>query len=177
MWKDVQSLSCREACAACSRYFVDNTTDILFERWFYCENLGTQLVPIIKEYDNLSFIPHSNFSMQSPERVFCSALQIYGIKAVQNGKTWSKWVLMLVRACWGSWCFNCWTTVFVWLDEVFREPPFQLSTMNVMTPFSFKDWLERQRPSLCNGHPIDMFGAQFETEVQKNKRKSSVYAC
>ncbi|KTF81804.1 hypothetical protein cypCar_00031633 [Cyprinus carpio] len=32
------------------RYFVDNSTDVLFERWFYCENLGTQLVPIIKEY-------------------------------------------------------------------------------------------------------------------------------
>ncbi|XP_061693856.1 3-hydroxyanthranilate 3,4-dioxygenase-like [Syngnathoides biaculeatus] len=34
----------------CLRYYVDNTTDILFERWFYCENLGTQLVPIIKEF-------------------------------------------------------------------------------------------------------------------------------
>lgn len=32
-----------------SRYFVVNSTDVLFERWFYCENLGTQLVPIIKE--------------------------------------------------------------------------------------------------------------------------------
>lgn len=32
-----------------ARYFVDNSTDVLFERWFYCENLGTQLVPIIKE--------------------------------------------------------------------------------------------------------------------------------
>lgn len=29
---------------------MDNTTDVLFERWFYCENLGTQLVPVIKEY-------------------------------------------------------------------------------------------------------------------------------
>uniref|UniRef100_A0A8C7YBU5 3-hydroxyanthranilate 3,4-dioxygenase n=1 Tax=Oryzias sinensis TaxID=183150 RepID=A0A8C7YBU5_9TELE len=97
----------------CLRYFVDNTTDILFERWFYCENLGTQLVPIIKE-----FMASKQFKTGKPDP-----------------------------------------------NEVFREPPFQLSTMNVMTPFSFKDWLERQRPSLCNGHPIDMFGAQFETEV------------
>ncbi|TSK42140.1 3-hydroxyanthranilate 3,4-dioxygenase [Bagarius yarrelli] len=32
------------------RYYVDNSTDILFERWFYCENLGTQLVPVIQEF-------------------------------------------------------------------------------------------------------------------------------
>lgn len=56
-------------------------------------------------------------------------------------------------------------TIFEWTDEVFREPPFQMNTMNVMSPFSFKDWLDKQRPSLAGGGPIDMFGAQFETEV------------
>lgn len=50
-------------------------------------------------------------------------------------------------------------------DAVFREPPFHLNTMNVMLPFSFKDWLDRQRPALAQGGPINMFGAQFETEV------------
>ncbi|XP_013777185.1 3-hydroxyanthranilate 3,4-dioxygenase-like isoform X2 [Limulus polyphemus] len=34
----------------CLRYFVDNTTEVLFERWFYCEDLGRQLAPIIQEY-------------------------------------------------------------------------------------------------------------------------------
>ncbi|XP_048391919.1 3-hydroxyanthranilate 3,4-dioxygenase isoform X1 [Stegostoma tigrinum] len=34
------------------RYYVDNSTDVLFERWFYCEDLGTQLAPIIKEFFN-----------------------------------------------------------------------------------------------------------------------------
>ncbi|XP_024152569.1 3-hydroxyanthranilate 3,4-dioxygenase [Oryzias melastigma] len=97
----------------CLRYYVNNTTDILFERWFYCENLGTQLVPIIKE-----FMASNQFKTGKPDP-----------------------------------------------NEVFREPPFQLNTMNVMTPFSFKDWLERQRPSLSSGFPVDMFGAQFETEV------------
>ncbi|XP_038155410.1 3-hydroxyanthranilate 3,4-dioxygenase [Cyprinodon tularosa] len=97
----------------CLRYYVDNTTDILFERWFYCENLGTQLVPIIKEF------------MAS--------------KQAKTGRPDP--------------------------NEVFREPPFQLNTMNVMTPFSFKDWLEKQRPSLANGGPINIFGAQFETEA------------
>ncbi|KAG7167195.1 3-hydroxyanthranilate 3,4-dioxygenase-like [Homarus americanus] len=28
----------------------EGTTQSLFEKWFYCEDLGTQLVPIIKEY-------------------------------------------------------------------------------------------------------------------------------
>ena len=35
------------------RYFVEEdgkpTLDILFEEWFYCEDLGTQLAPIIKK--------------------------------------------------------------------------------------------------------------------------------
>ncbi|XP_004582823.2 3-hydroxyanthranilate 3,4-dioxygenase [Ochotona princeps] len=32
------------------RYYVDNTTDVLYEKWFYCEDLGTQLAPIIQEF-------------------------------------------------------------------------------------------------------------------------------
>uniref|UniRef100_A0A672GSX4 3-hydroxyanthranilate 3,4-dioxygenase n=1 Tax=Salarias fasciatus TaxID=181472 RepID=A0A672GSX4_SALFA len=97
----------------CLRYFVDNTTDTLFERWFYCQNLGTQLVPIIKE-----FMASEQSKTGKPDP-----------------------------------------------NDVFRDPPFQLNTMNVMSPFSFKDWLEKHRPSLSSGKPIDMFGAQFETEV------------
>ncbi|XP_029961742.1 3-hydroxyanthranilate 3,4-dioxygenase-like [Salarias fasciatus] len=97
----------------CLRYFVDNTTDTLFERWFYCQNLGTQLVPIIKE-----FMASEQSKTGKPDP-----------------------------------------------NDVFRDPPFQLNTMNVMSPFSFKDWLEKHRPSLSSGKQIDMFGAQFETEV------------
>ncbi|KAK5853656.1 hypothetical protein PBY51_014791 [Eleginops maclovinus] len=97
----------------CLRYYVDNTTDPLFERWFYCENLGTQLVPIIKE--------------------FMASKQCKTGRPDQN--------------------------------EVFRDPPFQLNTMKVMAPFSFKDWVNTKRPSLASGSPIDMFGDQFETEV------------
>ncbi|XP_029306160.1 3-hydroxyanthranilate 3,4-dioxygenase [Cottoperca gobio] len=97
----------------CLRYYVDNTTDTLFEKWFYCQDLGTQLVPIIKEY------------MAS--------------KQGKSGKPDP--------------------------NEVFREPPFQMNIMNVMSPFCFKDWLNKQRPSLRSDRPIDMFGAQFETET------------
>lgn len=61
--------------------------------------------------------------------------------------------------------FVKWYSPSVWADEAFRVPPFQLNTMNVMLPFSFKDWLDRQRPALDNDGPIDIFGAQFETEV------------
>lgn len=32
------------------RYYVDGTNESLFERWFYCDDLGVQLVPVIKEY-------------------------------------------------------------------------------------------------------------------------------
>jgi len=32
------------------RYFVGDTADILFERWFHCDDLGTQLKPIIDEF-------------------------------------------------------------------------------------------------------------------------------
>uniref|UniRef100_A0A8C6K657 3-hydroxyanthranilate 3,4-dioxygenase n=1 Tax=Nothobranchius furzeri TaxID=105023 RepID=A0A8C6K657_NOTFU len=97
----------------CLRYYVDNTTNILFERWFYCENLGTQLVPIIKEF------------MASEE--------------CRTGKPNPK--------------------------ELFRDPPFQLNSVSVMQPFSFKDWLEQQRSLLGGGSPVSMFGDQFETEV------------
>ncbi|KAB0359212.1 hypothetical protein FD754_003368 [Muntiacus muntjak] len=32
------------------RYYVGDTTDVLYEKWFYCEDLGTQLAPIIQEF-------------------------------------------------------------------------------------------------------------------------------
>nr|XP_060463831.1 3-hydroxyanthranilate 3,4-dioxygenase [Panthera onca] len=32
------------------RYYVGDTADVLFEKWFYCEDLGTQLAPIIQEF-------------------------------------------------------------------------------------------------------------------------------
>ncbi|KGL73410.1 3-hydroxyanthranilate 3,4-dioxygenase, partial [Tinamus guttatus] len=34
------------------RYYVGESTDVLFEKWFHCENLGTQLAPIIREFFN-----------------------------------------------------------------------------------------------------------------------------
>ncbi|XP_056148026.1 3-hydroxyanthranilate 3,4-dioxygenase [Lampris incognitus] len=97
----------------CLRYYVGNSTDVLFEKWFYCESLGTQLVPIIKEF--------------------------FASKQCKTGKPDP--------------------------NEVFRQPPFQLNTMNVMSPFCFKDWVDKQRPSLASGRPISMFGVQFETET------------
>lgn len=95
------------------RYFVANSTEVLFERWFYCENLGTQLVPIIKEF------------MDSKEN--------------ETGKP----------------------------DPAnpIKPAPYPLNTMNVMTPFSFREWVEKQKPVLASGCPVDMFGEQFETET------------
>ncbi|KAF5900205.1 3-hydroxyanthranilate 3,4-dioxygenase, partial [Clarias magur] len=97
----------------CLRYYVDNSTDILFERWFYCENLGTQLVPVIEE-----FMASKQHKTGKPDP-----------------------------------------------DDPIKPPPFPLNTMNLMTPFCFKDWVEKQKPALVNGKPLDMFGNQFETVV------------
>ncbi|KAM9601275.1 3-hydroxyanthranilate 3,4-dioxygenase isoform 2-T2 [Trichechus inunguis] len=32
------------------RYYVGDTMDVLFEKWFYCKDLGTQLAPIIQQF-------------------------------------------------------------------------------------------------------------------------------
>ncbi|XP_009667200.1 3-hydroxyanthranilate 3,4-dioxygenase isoform X5 [Struthio camelus] len=34
------------------RYYVGESTNVLFEKWFHCEDLGTQLTPIIQEFFN-----------------------------------------------------------------------------------------------------------------------------
>ncbi|KPP75909.1 hypothetical protein Z043_104804 [Scleropages formosus] len=99
-------------------YYVDNTTDVLFEKWFYCEDLGTQLVPIIQEFLN---------SEQH-----------------KTGKPNP--------------------------DEPIAQQPFQLNTMNVMTPFSFRRWMDKGRSELDQGRALNMFGAQFETEVLMGAR-------
>ncbi|XP_036402646.1 3-hydroxyanthranilate 3,4-dioxygenase [Megalops cyprinoides] len=99
--------------ADCLRYYVENSTDILFERWFYCENLGIQLVPVIQEF--------------------------FSSEQYRTGKPNP--------------------------DEPLRQPPFQLNNMHVMKPFCFSDWVDKHRPELASGRPVDMFGAQFETET------------
>ncbi|XP_069656350.1 3-hydroxyanthranilate 3,4-dioxygenase isoform X2 [Haliaeetus albicilla] len=34
------------------RYYVGESTNVLFEKWFHCEDLGTQLTPIIQQFFN-----------------------------------------------------------------------------------------------------------------------------
>lgn len=55
-WNDAQKLesqrgrsSSEVARVGVYRFYVDNSTATLIERWFYCKDLGTELVPIIKE--------------------------------------------------------------------------------------------------------------------------------
>ncbi|XP_056105283.1 3-hydroxyanthranilate 3,4-dioxygenase [Rhinichthys klamathensis goyatoka] len=95
------------------RYFVVNSTDVLFERWFYCQNLGTQLVPIIKE-----FMDSKQHKTGKPDPA-----------------------------------------------EPTKPAPYPLNTMDVMTPFCFREWVEKQKPALAYSQSVDMFGAKFETET------------
>lgn len=32
------------------RYFVEGSTEVLYEKWFYCADLGTQLGPMIRKF-------------------------------------------------------------------------------------------------------------------------------
>ncbi|XP_069624701.1 3-hydroxyanthranilate 3,4-dioxygenase [Ranitomeya imitator] len=34
------------------RYYVENSTEVLFEKWFHCKDLGVEIAPIIKEFFN-----------------------------------------------------------------------------------------------------------------------------
>ncbi|XP_060042924.1 3-hydroxyanthranilate 3,4-dioxygenase isoform X3 [Erinaceus europaeus] len=56
------------------RFYVENTTDVLFEKWFYCEDLGTQLAPIIQEW----VPPPSSLHLQRPGPQGSSALSSTG---------------------------------------------------------------------------------------------------
>ncbi|KAG9344560.1 hypothetical protein JZ751_011231 [Albula glossodonta] len=122
----------------CLRYYVEKSTEVLFERWFYCENLGTQLVPVIQETLVLRDLSEYDCAMQY------SGIAVY---------------------------------------EPLRTPPFQLNSMHVMKPFIFREWVEKHRPELSTGRPIDMFGAQFETETamygpgetEKSKRDTDIW--
>lgn len=83
------------------RYYVDNSTSILFERWFYCEDLGTQLVPVINE-SAVFFKSLLHLTLLFSIFKLLIYFQVYGIKAVQNRKARSKWAssLWFQYFCW-----------------------------------------------------------------------------
>lgn len=47
MWYRVLIAVCLSADVC--RYYIDDSTDILWEEWFHCDDLGTQLGPVIKK--------------------------------------------------------------------------------------------------------------------------------
>ncbi|XP_058880704.1 3-hydroxyanthranilate 3,4-dioxygenase isoform X1 [Acipenser ruthenus] len=95
------------------RYYVDNSTAVLFERWFYCENLGVQLAPIISEF--------------------------FSSEQYRTGKPNP--------------------------EELLKQTPFPFNSTHVMTPFCFKEWIDKHRQELSRRPSLDMFGVQFETET------------
>lgn len=84
------------------RYFVNDSTESLFERWFYCDDLGVQLVPVIKEFfaseqcktgrpvpgtipENPHFHPDGQLQLENPFNLK-EWLQSHGTEIHQNGK-------------------------------------------------------------------------------------------
>ena len=52
------------------RWFVPNSTQVLYEKWFYCKDLGTELIPLIKNYfasdEYRTKIPGQNIQNEYP---------------------------------------------------------------------------------------------------------------
>lgn len=96
-------------------------------------------------------------------------LQVHGIETVQKRKTRAQWVGL--RFMWFRQKVPVGSIISVvcWTDEVFRQPLFHLNTVELMSPFCFRDWLNKQKLLLTSGQTIDMFGAQFETEVMDHR--------
>ncbi|EFX66740.1 hypothetical protein DAPPUDRAFT_302443 [Daphnia pulex] len=86
----------------CLRYFVNDSTESLFERWFYCDDLGVQLVPVIKEFfaseqcktgrpvpgtipENPHFHPDGQLQLENPFNLK-EWLQSHRTEIHQNGK-------------------------------------------------------------------------------------------
>lgn len=49
------------------RYYIGNSTQVLFERWFHCVDLGSQLKPVIDEFFN-----SQEFATQKPGKSKCT---------------------------------------------------------------------------------------------------------
>ncbi|XP_053568287.1 3-hydroxyanthranilate 3,4-dioxygenase [Bombina bombina] len=95
------------------RFYVDNSTEVLYDRWFYCEDLGTQLVPIIQEFFNS--------------------------KQYKTGKPDP--------------------------DQPLEKAPFSLNSMEVMKPFSFKNWLEANNKEINQKKGLSLFEDCYETKA------------
>ncbi|KAI6071776.1 3-hydroxyanthranilate 3,4-dioxygenase [Aix galericulata] len=48
------------------RYYVGESTNVLFEKWFHCEDLGTQLTPIIQEADKATMSLYNTRVVRPP---------------------------------------------------------------------------------------------------------------
>ncbi|XP_077912754.1 3-hydroxyanthranilate 3,4-dioxygenase isoform X1 [Halichoerus grypus] len=140
------------------RYYMGDTTDILFEKWFYCKDLGTQLAPIIQE-----FFSSEQYKTGKPipgeppaEPPFSLPLCFPRIE----------WVLVQSTSLLLS-------SLPSTQDQLLQEPPFPLSTRSVMEPMSLEAWLDGHRRQLQAGTPLSLFGDTYETQVIVHGQGSS----
>ena len=81
------------------RYYVEGSTDPLWEEWFYCYDLGTQLGPVIKKSVNhrlqVQFYLRSS-SLSSVLRFFAS--EEYKTGRPPDGMGWATYISCLCLA-------------------------------------------------------------------------------
>lgn len=82
------------------RYYVEGSTDPLWEEWFYCYDLGTQLGPVIKKSVNhrlqVQFLPEKFIVVFHVLRFFAS--EEYKTGRPPDGMVWATYISCLCLA-------------------------------------------------------------------------------
>ncbi|KAK2507673.1 hypothetical protein MC885_011711 [Smutsia gigantea] len=173
------------------RYYIGDTADVLFEKWFFCEDLSTQLAPIIQEEKVCPFQGGRAQAGEPPGegRGHSTALRGRGwpIYAPSHGRVPRVCELLHLRVY--ECVFTCLTGLSIGNaghlptcpcrffrseqhrtgkpipDQLLKEPPFPLSTRSIMEPMSLEAWLDGHRKELQAGTPLSLFGDTYETQV------------
>ncbi|RDD43791.1 3-hydroxyanthranilate 3,4-dioxygenase [Trichoplax sp. H2] len=127
----------------CLRYYCEDGNshnNILYERWFHCEDLGRQLAPIIKEY-----FASEEYKTGKPGKKSKSLLRTIPVGIAAHKFYTKSPVINIIQIKDG--------------DPVFH--PDEETT--VMEPFSLKEWIDNNRNTVKKQNELMLFS---ETECQ-----------